>query len=176
MIRYIIIYGAPDSGRSIFAKEVSRYLPDSITDSLEAPLRHFIATALGVQFSAIPRDKILPELGGLDIEFFIRRFKRDMAIEDMLSRCLVHRVLRYPMKMPKYVIVDDVEQPEEMHILAPRIVVHVSGKRQRPFIPIKMEYDFYVKDIEQDANTWKTAEEIAGLILDRCGERKDATR
>jgi|ERR1041385_523510 hypothetical protein len=119
-IKWIVFNGPPRSGKSsaanwmrqaihgITAREQGRRIV--VTDSFTAPMKHFIATALGEKYQDMDKDKMRPELLGRTArEFLIHLsefYMKDRYGEDVFGRWLVYRNLRN-IPLPDYVIIDD---------------------------------------------------------------------
>lgn len=131
-IKWIVINGIRNSGRRYAANYIRRslaglmdaaYLEQGhnrtrgydgealvIGESFNAPVKHLIATLLGVTYLEEDRYKMRPELNGYSIDMFrdyVIQQMRDQGGDDILGRCLVHRVLRNPAKRPHFVVIDD---------------------------------------------------------------------
>lgn len=130
-INWIVINGMRNSGRRYAANFIRRSLVASmagvmletghnrtrgfdeealvISDSFNAPVKHLVATLLGVTYLETDRYRPRPELNGYNIDMFRDQmilYMRENFGEDVFGRCLVHRVLRNKVA-PRFVIIDD---------------------------------------------------------------------
>lgn len=129
-ITYVLLNGPPECGKSTVARELTKLLPNAIQDSLAAPMKHFIATALGEKYAEMDKAKMRPELNGDSVRAFLiqlaESYLREIYGRDIFVRWLMHRVLRYPEFKPQFVIIDDLGFVEEYEMLKPKTyLVHV---------------------------------------------------
>lgn len=110
MPHYIVINGAPHSGRTTLAKIISRELGESaIREEFNRPLKHFFSAGLGMPWEQIdtPIAKaILNGQRGVDALRQLRTHIRAVFGPDALARWLEHRVLGMR-PLPRFVIIDD---------------------------------------------------------------------
>lgn len=114
-VKYVALNGPPGSGKSTIARMLTEELQKQYVvkqDSFQAPLKHFIATALGEKFREMNKEKMRPEING----YSVNQFMKHMAVEaqavyggDCFARWLVHRILKDPLGVPDFVIIDDWE-------------------------------------------------------------------
>jgi hypothetical protein len=135
-IKWIVFKGPSQSGRSTAAHWLAKSIkavyprgcgvPDIIVDSLDAPMKHFVATAFGEKFRDMDLLRMCPELSGYSIVSWIEAL-RDVSEkhfgDDIFARLLMHRNLRMKASMPDYVIVDDGRVGRDSEVsMKPRIV------------------------------------------------------
>lgn len=134
MIKYIVLCGPPGSGKSTVARELAGKLAcDSNTkvrmDSFAAPMKHFIATALGEPYQEMVKDRARPELNGYSVRQFLiglaETHVKKVYGRDIFARWLVHRSLRKPHDLPTHVVVDDGGFDYEIEAVPNRLVVNV---------------------------------------------------
>lgn len=140
MIHYILLNGPKHSGKSTIARELSRDLnmihenaPNTTTiDSFGAPFKHFIATALGAKYLDMDKERMMPELNGESVREFVvalaEGYIKSRYGKDAFGRWLNYRNLRFPDRLPRYVIVDDSRYIEDAEVLPNRSIIRV----QRP--------------------------------------------
>lgn len=137
-IKYIILNGPPGSGKTTIARELCRELNSvasaglgvsAVQDSFAAPMKHFIATALGEKYQDMDKERPRPELNGYHVRTFLiglaEEYLKAHYGQDIFGRWLVHRSLRYPEKKPQYYIVDDGGFQPETDAVPNKCVVHV---------------------------------------------------
>lgn len=133
VVVYLVLNGPPRSGKTTIARELTRLFGNKLggpvyTDEFIAPMKHFIAVALGGKYQEMPRDVSVDVLGGKTIRQFLINMSDDYIRatygEDIFGRWLVNRSLRYP-ALPAMVIVDDGGRVGEIEALSNRILVHV---------------------------------------------------
>ena len=95
---YVIVRG--EYGRSTARKitaELNQRDPRAIMDSCDAPLKHFIATALNVKYDDIPMQSPVALLDGHTPSSFIKLLSEGLIEgigDDFFGRLLMHRHLR----------------------------------------------------------------------------------
>ena len=130
MINFVILNGPPYSGKTTIARELSQYLHSrhvsTVTDSFAAPMKHFIATALGQQYSAMAKDAPRAELAGYSVREFLidlsENYIKPRYGEGVYGRWLYHRAGRYS-PSPTFVICDDSGFEEEMNALGRNVIL-----------------------------------------------------
>lgn len=124
-VRIILLNGPSESGKSVNIAPGLMYrmrtlgIP-AVQDSFANPMKHFIATTLGVKYSELKKNSPMAVLQGytpreflIDLsEHYIKRRYGD----DFYGRALLHRVLRLD-PLPAVVIVDDSGFDEERDAL-----------------------------------------------------------
>jgi hypothetical protein len=101
-MHFVILNGPPYSGKSTVARELSRYLSmrhvDNSIDSFAAPLRHFIAVAIGQQYATMAKDVPRAELSGYSVREVLidmsEHYLKQRYGESVFGRWLYHRVGR----------------------------------------------------------------------------------
>ncbi len=134
--RFIILNGPPGSGKSTIARELSRWFSDkhieNISDSFAAPMKHFIATALGQQYATMAKDSPRAELNGYSVREFLidlsENYIKERYGQSAYGRWLYHRVGRI-IPAPPFVICDDCGFPEEYEALGYNKAVLVRVER-----------------------------------------------
>jgi hypothetical protein len=141
-IKWIIFNGPDNSGKTLaanrFVLELRRQLAlndmphNVVKDSIDAPLRHFIATMLGERYNEMDKDRAIPELAGYTIRGFMKFVSEEIGLElseDALLRALVYRVQKTA--KPDYVVIDDGGIGVEPELLKNAKVIRVdrSGTR-----------------------------------------------
>ncbi len=136
-IKWIVFNGPPQSGKSsaanwlakaikgIYQRDYRRPSPIVVVDSIDAPMKHFVATAFGEKFRDMNLTTMRAELMGYSVRSWIEGLRsvseKDFG-DDVFARLLVHRNLR-GMPLPDYVVVDDGRAEQEGEIFTkPRIV------------------------------------------------------
>lgn len=176
MIKYIIICGEPNSGRRILARELvshlniaAKYITQAaIQDSFHAPLRHFIATALGGKYNEMDLGRMRPELGGMSVNVFLsttlRYIQAEVSDTNVLWRWLMHRNLRNPIAKPKYVIVDDGELHHVQDRGPDRDIILITKKGFSD--PLRSrDWNYIVDNDKLPVDLWYQAQTIAKAIL-----------
>jgi hypothetical protein len=149
MVRYVLLNGPPHCGKTTIARELCIAIKEkgkfAIQDSLAAPLKHFIATALGIKYGETNKDRAMPELNGVSIRQFIialaEEHLRDRYGRDLFARWLVYRSLRFPDRKPDFVIVDDLGFVEEVEAMPNHFIVRVV----RPGTSFAMDSRSYIR-------------------------------
>ena len=170
MIKYIAINGPARSGRTTLARELSRYLSSHgtvVLDSIEAPIKHFVATTLGDSYKFLDKELERSVLYGYSVNTFkkrLRHFLEDEFGPDVLTRWLVHRNLR-PLKIPNFVIIDDASNKDNIESLPNRIVVTLRRDdckfdSDETYLPAA---DFIIDNSEHVIDLYK----FASIITDR---------
>jgi len=132
-VKYLILNGPPSSGKTTIAREIVRVLGGrgkiAVQDSFAAPMKHFIATALGERYQQMNKEKARPELNGASVrDFLIDLSQNYMKVkygDDIFGRWLMHRTLRDPVTNPDYVVVDDGGFAPEIEAVTNRTVIRV---------------------------------------------------
>jgi hypothetical protein len=149
-ITYVVLNGPPRSGKTTIARELVRTLAEkgavTIGDSFAAPMKHFIATALGEKYKDII-DKDMPraELRGYSVREFLidlsESYIKPRYGSDAYGRWLAHRALRYS-PLPEYVVCDDGGFASELDALDRFFLVQVS----RPGVTFGNDSRSYIDD------------------------------
>lgn len=122
--RFIVLNGPPGSGKTSIARELSSWFAErhieAISDSFAAPMKHFIATALGQQYNSMAKDAPRAELNGYSVREFLidlsETYIKERYGPSVYGRWLYHRVGRI-MPSPAFVICDDSGFVEEYEAL-----------------------------------------------------------
>lgn len=123
-VRFILLNGPPQSGKTRIARVVSEYLRahgvNVVGDSFAAPMKNYIAYALGERYDELKKDAPHPVLRGFTPrEFLISESEEHMKPKygsDIYGRLLYHRVMRLS-PLPDIVMVDDCGFKEEGEVL-----------------------------------------------------------
>lgn len=162
MITFIILNGPPSSGKTTISRLLTPMLNNekarTITDSFAAPMKHFVAVALGERYADMKKDKARPELHGYSVRDFLISLSEDyMKIRygrDVLSRLLNYRVLRHT-PPPDFVICDDGGFIEEAEALSRYYLIRVERdgctfrNDSRSFLPDPNWTIYNNEDIDQ---------------------------
>lgn len=145
---YILLNGPPSSGKS---QALAPLIVDAIKannltvhrDEFAAPLKHFIATSLGLKYQQAKKDIPMAILNGYSIREFLIFLSQDYIKEvygqDIYGRWLHYRILRLDAQ-PDFVLVDDLGFSDEMQSLQPHFVIrltrpgHIFQNDSRDFI------------------------------------------
>lgn len=121
--KYIILNGPAHSGKSTIARELCSFFRtvkiDAFEDSFAAPIKHYIATAIGEKYSNMPKDSPVAILAGKSIRDFVINQSDYMKQEygdDIYGRLLVNRTLRRNPK-PYFVVADSSNDADELDAL-----------------------------------------------------------
>lgn len=129
---YVILNGPGYSGKSTVAQELCRFFRtvsvDAYEDSFAAPIKHYIATAIGERYQNMPKDTPVAILSGRSIrEFIIRQsdYMKEEYGEDIFGRLLVNRTLRKNPK-PAFVISDSSNDGAELDAIPNAVLVRIE--------------------------------------------------
>lgn len=178
--RFIILNGPPYSGKSTIARELSSYLREkhipTVSDSFAAPMKHFIATALGEQYAVLPKDAPRAELAGYSVREFLidlsENYIKPHYGDGAYGRWLYHRIGRLN-PAPTFVIADDGGFIEEFDALSggnrKRIVLikitrpkHDFSNDSRNYLPI--DPDFTIENDGDLASLWLKTKQLSELL------------
>lgn len=131
MTVFVALNGPPKCGKSTIQWELIRMFNEHckcIGDSFAAPMKHFIAVALGEKYKDLPKDSPLDILAGYSPrEFLIALSQEHLKPRygiDFFGRLLAHRALRYS-PPPDLVVVDDCGFIEELNAIPSHVLVHI---------------------------------------------------
>lgn len=113
-IRFILLNGPPRSGKTFLSKLISERLTLSgfhpAKESFAAPMKNYLASALGERYEDLAKDQPHPVLRGYTPrEFLISESEDHMKVrygDDVYGRLLYHRIMRL-IPLPDFVVVDD---------------------------------------------------------------------
>jgi len=193
-MRFVIFNGPPNTGKSVSARDmavrlrmkkapieltVSRMQIDQFpalvvtTDSFAAPMKNYIAFALGEKYQEMQKDLPRAELAGFSVrEFLIAESEDHMKPKygrDIFGRLLYHRAMRYTPK-PDWVIVDDGGFVEEVECLGEfqPIIVRMSRPGcsfdldSRRYLP---QFDFEFQNDGDDAKRLRTIDALIDELV-----------
>ena len=129
-MHFVILNGPPYSGKSTIARELSQYLdrrhvPSSM-DSFAAPMKHFVAVALGQQYGVMAKDAPRAELAGYSVREFLidlsEHYIKPRYGDGAYGRWLYHRAGRIN-PSPNFVICDDSGFEDEMNALGKNVIL-----------------------------------------------------
>ena len=133
--KYIVLNGPPMSGKSTIARELSQYMNErhieTVSDSFAAPMKHYISTALGMQYASMPKDAPRAELSGYSVREFLidlsENYIKPRYGDGVYGRWLSHRIGRIQ-PSPSFVICDDGGFTDEVDALGAgkAIIVRVN--------------------------------------------------
>lgn len=129
--------------------------PRAIMDACDAPVKHFMATALNCKIEQIPLDSPVAILGGSSVRYVMRQLKDKMVQNygvDVFGRMLMHRHLRVVDKTRldgaiKYVIMYDIVTSEDIDAMGTPYIIHAN----EPFNKERIE--FIVRTVMNKAKT-----------------------
>lgn len=179
MIRYIILNGPPEAGKTTISTELVRAMrhecgdPGLVAiDSFAAPIKHFIAAALAEQYHKMNKSLPRPELSGRSVREALIALAEDHCKvvygDDIFGKWLVHRSLKHPQKKPAYVIVDDGGFPAEVLAVPNRFVVRVT-RDNKTFTGDSRGYiegpDWVLNNSGTMADTWIAVGQLAKHLV-----------
>lgn len=130
--RFIILNGPAGVGKTIIVRELCRVLLAhnllAHQDSFAAPIRHFIATAIGEKYNDMPKDSPVAILRGRSVReavIGISSYMKDAYGEDIFGRLLYNRAMRLDPK-PHYIIADSANDEDEVGALQSHLLIHVE--------------------------------------------------
>ena len=131
---FIVFNGPPSSGKSTAARLLCQALgKEAVMDSFAAPMKHFIATALGMTYADMAKDAPRAELSGYSVREFLidlsEHYIKERYGAGVFGRWLYHRIGRLN-PSPKFVICDDGGFIDEIEALPMRRTTLVHVYRQ----------------------------------------------
>lgn len=167
-VQYILVDGHCHSGHTVVARELCKELQrkgvHTIQDSMNAPIKHFLATALGERIDRIPMQSPVAVLGGIEPLWLMRAIRKgvqDNCGEDVFGKVFVNRVLRM-IPLPDFVICDDCTR-EDYEALPNAIVIRVDRNKEHHRGNLGLPN--YVFDNSTDmANLWLGVERLVAEI------------
>jgi hypothetical protein len=162
---YLIINGPPRSGKTHVARELTAlFTAAGLTvaqDSFAAPMKHFIAVALGEKYQQMQKDEPRQIFLGTSVRSFLIDLSENyMKVKygiDIFGRLLVHRSNRLDPK-PDILIVDDAGFDEEVEALGEGKYVLV--KLSRPDHTFKGDSRSYINGFHYQINNGGTEHDL----------------
>src|SRR5215510_6887469 len=173
-IKYIIVNGPRNAGKSTLAREMAGELRSLgkrvVTDSFFAPVRHFFAAIHAEPYKSMNHLAPQPTLSGYCISDCVDWLVMDCRERygaDCFARWLAHRHLKHPHKIPEYVIVDDGCAGADIMCMDNRFLVRLV----RPGFGWSMtDYwpnpDHTFENVGPPVVLWGAAKAIARTVLD----------
>lgn len=136
-MRFILLNGPPKSGKTFLSKLISERLSlvgyHPAKESFAAPMKNYLASALGERYEDLAKDMPHPVLRGYTPrEFLIAESEQHMKVRygtDIYGRLLYHRVMRL-LPNPDYVVIDDCGFAEEAEPLGEHEAILVKVIRE----------------------------------------------
>lgn len=175
-ITYVILNGPPHSGKSIAARYLVSVLNITTTgpaciESFAAPMKHFIAVALGARYRELSKDTPVDVLAGYSVREFLidlsENYIKPRYGTAAYGRWLVNRCVRFN-PLPRFVVVDDGGFVDEADAVPNRLIVRLL-RRDTSFINDSRNYlpdpHFVVENNGTFNDLWNDCAELAKQIV-----------